>query len=193
MNKHSQMKLAPLPALLQLPALLPLLTLLPLVSSHGFMYYPTPRNFKSATTNIDSLRNPTTEFCRDAPVSGKRTVLKSGKLDIVLAISKSAGHIGPCKFELWTSGKLEKVLAEIENCAVNDESSCDSPPEVPDSCLVTVSVTVPYIPSRPRAFIRFRLTANHNAPSNVEEYETCSDIEFPYTKESNGGGLCLDV
>ncbi len=154
--------------------------LLSSVNSHGFMYFPTPRNFNSATTNIDSLRNPSTEFCRGEPVSESPYVLKSGQLDIQLAISKSAGHIGPCRFELWTSGKLNKVLAEIDNCAVSPpDSQCNSPPEVPDACLVTVSVTVPYIPSLPESFIRFTWTANHNAPSQVEFYETCSDIAFP--------------
>lgn len=163
-----------------------LFSTVPIASAHGFMSFPTPRDYQEISFAIDNLRNPNVAgtFCRGKlPEDNDRTplsIVPGESLTVQLAISVGAEHVGYCGLELYdTNNVLQGVLAEnVIGCASTVQAQCERPSGLVtgDMCIVPMTVQIPdnLDINIDRGFIRWTWVAQHVTPN--ESYEVCADI-----------------
>jgi len=112
-----------------------ILLILTYVQSHGFLVHPGPlndallshgvRNYNSINNNIDSLREPSTVFCRNAErgPTTKIQLVNGQEFSVTQAFSIGAYHIGECTVEIFDQKNHSNII-EI----AGDDTQCARTP-----------------------------------------------------------------
>lgn len=155
------------------------------VFAHGFLIGPTDcngnllgkiRNYKAISTNIDSLRSPSSSRCRGAP-SETPTSLKIGsKICVLMAISNAARHVGPCSLEFQSSSGNVIKIGEHPQCIADSTITGASVPGLTDSSMSTHSLefNVENPELITNGYLRWNWIGQHLTP--YENFENCIDI-----------------